>query len=122
MDFSIEFYETPAGGSPVQEFLEELKQSDPGIHAAVLRGLSKLRDSQCHREPLSKAQGDGLFELRHLGKLNTRLLWFFAKGRRIIVVHSIRNKGQAISTRDLHTAHGRRSNWLKASKNEEDKL
>jgi hypothetical protein len=49
MDFSIEFYETAAGSSPAKEFLEALKQSDPDVHAAVLRGLAKLRDGQFHQ-------------------------------------------------------------------------
>ena len=34
----------------------------------------------------------------------TRILWFFAKGRRIIAVHGIRNKGHAVPERDLETA------------------
>ena len=67
----------------------------------------KLRDRQYHREPLSKALGNGLFELRHVGKLNTRIIWFFMKQRRIIAVHGIRNKGQAIPARDLETARER---------------
>ncbi len=46
-----------------------------------------------------------------MGKLNTRVLWFFMKGRRIIAVHGIRNKGQAIPTRDLETAHERMRDW-----------
>jgi phage-related protein len=111
MTFTVEFYETAEGRVPVQEFLDELKQTDPGDHAAVLRGLAKLRDRQCHREPLSKALGDGLFELRHVGKLNTRVLWFFVKGQRIIAVHGIRNKGQAIPARDLDTARERMGDW-----------
>jgi len=111
MDFSVQFYVSVSGRVPVQEFLEELKQSDPGDHAAVLRGLAKLRDSQNHREPLSKALGGGLFELRHVGKLNTRVIWFFVKGRRIIAVHGIRNKSQAIPARDLNTAEDRKRDW-----------
>jgi phage-related protein len=67
-------------------------------------------------EPLSKALGHGLFELRHVGKLNTRVLWFFVKGRRIIAVHAIRNKGQAISTHDLRTALERMADWRKRMK------
>jgi phage-related protein len=43
--------------------------------------------------------------------LNTRLLWFFVKGRRIVVVHGIRNKGRAIPTRDLVTARERMRDW-----------
>jgi phage-related protein len=111
MEFAVEFYETEAGHCPVQQFLDELKASDPGDHAAVLHGLAKLRNRQYHREPLSKALGDGLFELRHVGKLNTRVLWFFVKGRRIIAVHGIRNKGQAIPARHLDTAHERMRDW-----------
>ena len=45
MEFTIEFYETRAGRSPVQEFLDELKASDPDDFAAVLAGLVKLKNS-----------------------------------------------------------------------------
>lgn len=111
MDFTVEFYEMQTGRCPVREFLDELKASDPGDFAAVVAGLSKLRSRQYHREPLSKALGGGLFELRHVGKLNTRVLWFFMKNRRIVAVHGIRNKGQAIPARDLNTARERMSDW-----------
>jgi phage-related protein len=113
MDFIVEFYETEAGTCPVREFLDGLKASDPDDFAAVVAGLAKLRSRQYHREPLSKALGDGLFELRHMGKLNTRVLWFFAKNRRIVAVHGIRNKGQAIPARDIHTARERMREWRK---------
>jgi len=113
MDFTVEFYETEAGKCPVREFLDELKASDPNDFAAVVAGLAKLRSRQYHREPLSKALGGGLFELRHVGKLNTRVLWFFMKDRRIVAVHGIRNKGQAIPARELNTARERMSDWRK---------
>lgn len=51
-----------------------VKASDADDFAAVAAGLERLRHRQCHREPLSKALGNGLFELRHVGKLNTRVL------------------------------------------------
>ncbi len=111
MDFTVEFYETEAGKCPVREFLDELKASDPHDFAAVVAGLAKLRSRKYHREPLSKALGDGLFELRHVGKLNTRVLWFFMKNRRIVAVHGIRNKGQVIPARDLNTARERMRDW-----------
>ena len=111
MDFTIEFYETANGRSPVREFLLELKASDRDDFAAVAAGLEKLCNRQYHREPLTKALEHGLFELRHVGKLNTRVLWFFMKGCRIIAVHGIRNKGQAIPARDLDTAHERMRDW-----------
>jgi phage-related protein len=111
MEFTVEFYETVDGQCPVLKFLEELRQSDPDDHAAVLRGLAKLRNRQYHREPLSKSLSGGLFELRHVGKLNTRMLWFFVRGRRIIAVHGIRNKGQALAAHDLDTARKRMREW-----------
>ncbi len=95
----------------MRELLDELKASDPNDFAAVVAGLAKLRNRQYHREPLSKALGDGLFELRHVGKLNTRVLWFFVKGRRIVLVHGVRNKGQAIPARDMETARERMRDW-----------
>jgi Phage derived protein Gp49-like (DUF891) len=96
-----------SGVVPVQEFLDELKESDPVDHATVLRGLAKLRNRQCHRERLSKALGNGLFEPRHVGKLNARIIWSFMKQRRNILVHGIRNKGQAIPACDFHGARER---------------
>ena len=111
MDFSVEFYESESGICPVRQFLDDLKTSDPDDFAAVLAGLTKLRNRQYHREPLSKALGEVLFELRHVGKLNTRVLWFYLKNRRIIAVHGIRNKGPAIPARDLEIARERMLDW-----------
>ncbi len=116
MDFNVQFYETATGGCPVREFLDELKRTDPDDFASVLAGLAKLRNRRYHAEPLSKSLGNGLFELRHVGKLNTRVLWFFMKDQRIIAVHGIRNKGQAIAARDLQVAHERMADWQKRVK------
>jgi phage-related protein len=116
MEFSVEFYETASGRSPVREFLDELRQSDPGDFATVVAGLAKLRNRQCHRPPLSKPVGDDLFELRHVGKLNTRIMYFFMQGRRIVAVHGIRSKGQSISARDRAVASERRRDWLRRGK------
>ena len=111
MEFTIEFYLTAEARSPVQQFLDALKQSDPVDFAAVLAGIAKLRNRAYHRPPLSKAIGDGLFELRHVGKLNTRVFYFFLSGRRIVAVHGIRNKGQVVPARDRQTALARMHDW-----------
>jgi phage-related protein len=103
MEFTIEFYESRSGRCPLREFLDKLK---------VMAGLAKLRNRQFHKPPLSKPVGENLFELRHVGKLNTRVLYFFAKGQRIIAVHGIRNKAKKISMRDFKVALERKEEWL----------
>lgn len=112
MQFAVEFYETAAGQCPVRDFLDDLKKSDPDDFAAVMAGLARLRNRQYHRPPLSKSIGDDLFELRHVGKLNTRILYFFMKGRRIIAVHGIRHKGREMPARERRTALERKADWL----------
>lgn len=111
MEFRIEFYETDNGTCPVRDFLDALKVSDPGDFAVVLSGLEKLRNRNYHRPPLCKPLRMGLFEMRHVGKLNTRVFWFFAVGQRIIAVHAVRNKGQSIPLNDLKIARERMKEW-----------
>ena len=112
MDFEVEFYETTSGKCPVRDFLEELRRSDPDDHAAVVAGLAKLRNRQYHRPPLSKSIGDQLFELRHVGKLNTRILYFFVRGQRIVALHGVRNKAQKTMNTDRDIALTRLKDWL----------
>lgn len=116
MEFSVEFYESLSGRCPVQEFLDELKETDPGDFAAVMAGLAKLRNRQYHRAPLSKSIGDELFELRHVGKLNTRIIYFFMKGQRVIAVDGIRSKATSIPERHRKVALERKKDWLERSR------
>ena len=112
MEFTVEFYETHSARCPVREFLDELKEIDLDDFTAILSGLAKLRNRLYHRPPLSKPVRDNLFELRHVGKLNTRVLYFFVKGQRIVAVHGIRNKAKEISKRDFAVAIERRKDWM----------
>jgi len=118
MQFDVEFYETSSGRCPVRDFLNDLKESDPDDFAPVVAGLAKLRNREYHRPPLSKHIGNELFELRHVGKLNTRVLYFFMKGRRIIAVHGIRHKGRQIPSSDRKPAVERKNDWLTRHSNE----
>jgi hypothetical protein len=111
MEFRIEFYENSSRDCPVRDFLEALKTSNPDDFARVMAGIDKLRNRQYHRPPLSKPLPNDLYELRHVGKLNTRLFYFFGKGRRIILVHGIRNKGTGIPHRELVVAEKRKTDW-----------
>jgi phage-related protein len=68
-----------------------------------------LREYQ--RPPLSKPIGEGLYELRHVGRLNTRIFYFFAHGKRIILAHGILKKGRKIPARERKVALQRKLDW-----------
>jgi phage-related protein len=112
MEFTVEFYEIQLGRCPIREFLDKLREVTPDDFAAIMAGLAKLRNRQYHKPPLSKPIGGDLFELRHVGKLNTRVLYFFAKGQRIVATHGIRNKATEIAERDRKVALKRKKDWL----------
>jgi len=111
MECTIDFYETKNGKCPVREFLHALEERDIDTHTIIVEGLKKLEHRSNHHEPLSKSIGNGLYELRHVGKLNTRVLWFFRKGRRIIAVHGIRHKAKKIPQSDMSVALQRKKDW-----------
>ncbi len=69
-------------------------------------------DVPYHKPPLSKHIGDDLFELRHVGKLNSRVLYFFMKGKNIIALHGIRSKAIKIASKDRKVALDRKRDWL----------
>jgi hypothetical protein len=41
------------------------------------------------------------------------VLWFYARNRRIVATHGIRNKGQVIPARDLRVVRERMRDWRK---------
>lgn len=63
-----------------------------------MAGLYRLRSRNYHRSLLSKPVGEDFFELRHIGELNTRVLYFFMKGQRISLVHVNKKKTRVLST------------------------
>jgi phage-related protein len=111
MEFEIEFYETAEGRCPVREFLDEIKAAAPDDFAAILAGLARLRRREYHRPPLSEPVADGIYELRYLGRLSARVFYFFAWGRRIVLVHGIIKKGQRIPKRPIDLVRSRKDEW-----------
>jgi phage-related protein len=111
MEFKIEFYETEQGRCPVRDFLDEIKTTDPNNFAIILAGINKLKWREYHHSPLSRHIGQGLYELRHVGKLNTRIFYFFARRRSIVLVHGMVKKGRKIPKRERDTALRRKKDW-----------
>jgi phage-related protein len=70
-----------------------------------LRRTIQLLEENRHlvRMPLSKPLGGGLFELRIVGAVHIRILYFFYKDQ-IFIVHGFFKKTRKIESDDIHFA------------------
>ncbi len=105
------FYQSPAGDSPVDEFLDGLA-SRP---RAKVEKFLELLEEQGPRlpRPFADAVDGPIRELRvGFGRLEIRLLYFF-HGRRIIVVtHGFLKKTRAIPPEEIVSAHKAHADWI----------
>jgi phage-related protein len=112
LQFSIELYETAEGRPLVEEELEAIERQTPTLHALLIAGLTKLRQREYHRPPLTAPLGDGLFELRVGRRDIARAAWFFQSGGKIIVVRCFVKKTQKTPQRELELARARMADYL----------
>jgi len=74
----------------------------------MVAGLEKIKFREYHREPLSKALGGSLWELRiRSGSDILRIIYTFAKGRKIILLHGFVKKKQKTPGKELTIARKR---------------
>ena len=116
MEFRVVYYEDEHGHRPVEQFIRDLKRRNTDLHGLVIRGLERLRDSRNHGEPMTKPVRDGLFELRIGHKDAARILWFFAVGPKIVLVHGFVKKTDRIPEAHLRVALSRRDEYLARSR------
>lgn len=85
-----------------------LQRSNNPLAEQTLKGLEKLKNRVYHKEPLSKYIEPGLWELRIRAETNIlRILYTFAKGRIIILLHIFIKKQQKTPEKELETARKR---------------
>ena len=77
----------------VEDWIESLSARE---FAIVLAHVERLEDRGSQsRMPASRSLGDGLFELRFdLGRTARRITYFFADGRRIVLLTTFRKQRQ----------------------------
>lgn len=108
MEFEIQFYKDKKGNSPIERFIEELKKSNNPLAEQTLKGIEKIKNSAYHQEPLSKHLEVGLWELRIKARTDIlRIIYTFAKGQVIILLHVFIKKKQKTSVRELEIARKR---------------
>ena len=109
--FTVEYYETPDGTFPAEEFI--LSQNIK-MKAKLLKMLELLElFGNELREPYSKYLRDGILELRAMqGNNITRVLYFFVDGRNIILTHGFTKKTQATPESEINIAKKYKSAYL----------
>lgn len=109
MEFEIFFYiKDEKGSSRIEDFILELGKSNRVLAAKTRQGIEKLRNKAYHKEPLSKHLESGLWELRiKAGTDILRIIYTFAKGQIIILLHIFIKKKQKTPTGELETARKR---------------
>ena len=80
--FEILMYTDESGNSPVDDFLDDLKNSNFKLYVKTMRSLGLLESTgNMLTMPYSKHLQEGIFELRTIqGNNITRLFYFFDKG------------------------------------------
>ena len=108
----VEFYETEDGKKPVEDFLDLLDNKT----ASKMLGLMELLEEKGDglRMPYSKHLGNGIFELRcKLGTNNTRALYFFYYGGKIVITNGFVKKTQRTPPSEIKLSKHRREEWIK---------
>jgi phage-related protein len=110
-EWSVVFYTTGAGDSPVEEFLDGLDQQTQARFAWSIEQL-RVRNVRA-REPLVRHLEGKVWELRRESRTNIyRLLYCFAAGRRIVFVHGFQKKTQKTPRREIDTAITRLNDFV----------
>ena len=113
MEFEVVSYQDENGNSPVDEFLDDLSKTQPILYRQTQAGIGRLRYRGNHGFPLTKAIGDGLYELRVGGQDIARVLWFFVAGAKIVFVEAFVKKTSGIPDVNRKRALQRRDSYLK---------
>lgn len=101
--FAVMFYRTENGHVPVEDFIRSL---EPKMRAKTIRTIELLRQYGPRLgEPYSKHLANGIFELRIQQSNNiTRILYFFIRGRKVILIHGFIKKEPRTPRSELERA------------------
>jgi len=113
MTWNLGFYQTPRGERPAAAFVEQLPEPARAEVAALLAALRERGNML--RPPLSKALGDGLFELRSV-KHAVRVFYMFLPGQQIVLLDGVVKKRDDIPAAVLRRMRLLQSEFLAANR------
>lgn len=112
--WTLVLYSAQSGHSPVREYLDAL----PGRETARLsRALDLLEAKGLDLgAPHVRSLGGKLWELRVMGTLQHRVLYFATTGRTLVLLHAFTKKTPRTPSMELETAKRRMAEYLERVK------
>lgn len=110
MTWALEFYRTPSGRAPVEDYLDELAGSEA---TKAVRGLDLLRTfgtqlGMPHVRPLR----GGLYEFRLRGRREHRVVYVALAGARFLLLHAFTKKTRRTPQAEIVLAQQRYQEYL----------
>ena len=101
MNFEVEFFENN-GKCPVAEFILTL---DGNTQRKIQQEIEYLKiEGNMLGMPFSKALENGIFELRVKSQNTVRILYFFTKGRTVVMTNGFTKKTQKTPSKQIELA------------------
>ncbi len=113
----IEFYVTPSGGKPIEDFFDSLSAKEV---QKVVWTLDIVRKQQMlSKEYFKKLTGSGgIWEVRAShGKKEFRLLCFFQEGKLVILTNGFVKKSQKTPEAEIELAQKRKADYIRRHSN-----
>ena len=108
MEFEVIYYTDANGNKQVKDFLSDVFNKNQLFFEQCISAIEKIKHRVYHKQPFSKALGDGLFEIRiRLKNDIARIIYAFAKGKQIILLHGFIKKTEKTPVRELEIAKQR---------------
>ena len=111
-EFQIVIYSKENGETPFLDYCETL---NPKMRARVFWTINLLKVAGTSlRDPYSSPLNDGLFELRvKLGSDIVRCIYFFYKGRIVILTNGFTKKTDKTPKREIQKAKRYQEDWIR---------
>lgn len=105
--YKVYYYTTARGDNPVQEFVDGMDETTQARFFAYVELLKE------HGPNLKRPYADIVYgKIREIRPRQARVLYFFAIGNRVILVHGFLKKKDAIDPADIAVAESRMKDWL----------
>lgn len=110
----INYYSSPSGGEPIQEFIDNLQEK---TKTRIYNSFELLCEfGLILRMPhVKKLTGTPLWELRILGEASLRFFYIAKTGRSFLILHGFTKRKQQTPKREIETAMGRLKEYERRS-------